>query len=141
MAIANWDPELSVGVEALDDDHRRLIETMNDVFDALLLGTSSSATHEALRTLNEYVIDHFRREEAWMAENGYPGLAGHQREHQALRAHIQRLTKREQQAGDELTLELLIVLRDWLLGHIAVSDRSAALAEHEAVQDEGQQPA
>lgn len=139
MAIADWNPDLSVGVDELDADHRRLIETMNAVFEALLLGTSSTATHQALVTLNEYVIDHFRREEAWMAANGYSGLAEHQKEHLALREHVQRLSDMERQFPNEVTLELLIVLRDWLLGHIAHSDRNAALAEHQVAQDEGQQ--
>ena len=54
MPIAMWTPELSLGVESLDADHRQLIDTLNQVFDALLFDRSSSALHGALATLNDY---------------------------------------------------------------------------------------
>jgi len=125
MPIVSWSPELSVGVDTLDADHRLLVKTINDVFDALLGGSGSSATHKALQDLGNYVREHFSREETWMAEHSFPQYEAHRKEHQALCDHITRLQRLNGEYDEQIAVELLIVLRDWLLGHIANSDRSA----------------
>lgn len=125
MPIVSWSPDLSVGVDTLDADHRQLVETINDVFDALLRGGTSSATHKALADLGGYVREHFSREEAWMAEHAFAEFEAHQKEHQAFCDHITRLQQLHGQYDEQVAVELLIVLRDWLLGHITNSDRSA----------------
>lgn len=125
MPIATWTPELSIGVESLDADHKKLIDTLNEVFDALLLGHSAASLRAALATLSHYVAEHFSREEAWMGEINDPGLPRHQREHQALRDHLERLAMQDA-SDDERSIELLMILRDWLLGHIARSDHDAS---------------
>jgi hemerythrin len=126
MPITNWNAGLSVGVEYLDADHRHLIEIMNDVFDAMMLGTDSSASRKGLQVLSTYVVDHFNREEEWMAARGFTDLVHHRHEHELLREQIAQLLKQSDQGADEVALELLVVLRDWLLRHIGVSDQSAA---------------
>lgn len=122
MPITTWTPDLSIGVPSLDADHRQLIDTLNEVFDALLLGRSSPVLRAALTTLNSYVAEHFAREEEWMCEMNAPALPGHRKEHQALRDHIERIISLRDMSDDERSIELLMVLRDWLLGHIAHSD-------------------
>lgn len=87
MPITRWNTDLSVGVEKLDTDHQQLIATMNTVFDALLQGNSASTARKALLTLQEYVNDHFLREEKWMLKNAYVELDHHKQEHDALRQH------------------------------------------------------
>lgn len=134
MPIVNWSSELSVGIETLDADHRRLLATMNHVFDSLLDGSGSSATHKALQDLGTYVFDHFSREEAWIAEHGLPEFETHRKEHQALKDQIMRLQQLQEQYDDQLSVELLIVLRDWLLGHIAHSDHGVIRAGQPALE-------
>jgi hemerythrin-like metal-binding protein len=126
MPIATWTPDLSTGVSSLDDDHKQLIDTLNEVFDALLLGRSSMILRTALSTLNDYVVEHFAREEEWMCEIDDPGLPDHRREHQALRDHIESIISLQDMSDDERSIELLVVLGDWLLGHIANSDIQTA---------------
>ncbi|MDO9597522.1 MAG: bacteriohemerythrin [Azoarcus sp.] len=126
MPIATWTPDLSIGVASLDDDHKKLIDTLNEVYDALLLDRSASILRPALNHLNHYVVDHFAREEAWMCDQNDPNLPRHLTEHLALRDHIERLIALQDMPDDERSIELLIILRNWLLGHITHSDRDAA---------------
>lgn len=126
MPIANWTPDLAIGVPSLDADHRKLIDTLNEVFDALLLGRSSSTLRPALTTLNNYVTEHFAREEAWMCKRDDPDLPRHRKEHQALRDHLERLIALQDVSDEDRSIELLMILRDWLLGHIAHSDVAAS---------------
>lgn len=128
MPIAIWTPELSLGVESLDADHQKLIDTLNLVFDAMLFDRSSSALHSALATLDNYVTEHFAREEAWMQARNHPDLARHRQQHEALRAQLALLCSIRDLSDQERSVELLMILRDWLLGHIAHSDRDASRA-------------
>ncbi len=132
MPIVSWSPDLVVGIDTLDADHRRLLETLNDVFDALLQGCGSSVTKKALQDLGTYVSDHFAREEAWMEEHALPEYEAHRKEHLALSEHILRLRHQNEQYDEQTTVELLIVLRDWLLGHIAHSDRGSIVGAQSA---------
>lgn len=126
MPIAVWTPNLSLGVPSLDADHRKLIDTMNQVFDALMFDRSSAMIHAALATLNDYVVEHFAREEAWMRERNHPDLHRHLQEHEALCTQLALLCALHDMSDQERSVELLMVLRDWFLGHIAHSDRDAA---------------
>lgn len=126
MPITLWNSDLSVGVQGLDADHQHLITTMNAVFDALIHGNSASTALRAIMTLREYMNDHFLREEEWMLETAYAGFERHKLEHDNLRQQVARLLELPAQSDDQLAVELLVVLRDWLLGHIARSDKAAA---------------
>jgi hemerythrin-like metal-binding protein len=77
-------------------------------------------------TLDDYVTEHFAREEAWMQARNHPDLARHQQEHEALRDHLALLCASRDLSDKERSVELLMILPDWLLGHIAHSDRDAS---------------
>jgi hemerythrin-like metal-binding protein len=126
MPIAIWTEDLALGVQSLDADHRKLIDTLNQVFDALLFDRSASIIRTALATLDDYVVEHFAREEAWMRERNHPDLSRHLAQHEALREQLARLFAAQELSDQERSVELLMVLRDWLLGHIAHSDREAS---------------
>mgnify|MGYP001296953226 FL=1 len=69
---------------------------------------------------------HFAREEAWTQARDHPDLARHRQEHEALRDQLALLCAMSDLSDQERSVELLMVLRDWLLGHIAHSDRDAS---------------
>ena len=61
-----WSEDLSVGVEAIDDDHRILITLLNRLYAASQKADEGKMTSEVLVDLAAYVVRHFRREETVM---------------------------------------------------------------------------
>lgn len=123
MPLMSWRPDMSVGVEALDDDHRGLFGLLNDLFDAIQAGTGGALLEPTFERLAEYCRDHFAREEALMAAGGFPDLAAHRAEHSELATRVQGLRARLSQGADEdLTTELLVLFKTWLTSHIRISD-------------------
>jgi hemerythrin len=129
MPITSWNSNLSTGHADIDDDHRLLIDAMNRVYDALMQGDCAPVLHQTLTTLQGYVEQHFGREEAWMRQIAYPNLAQHMREHDALRDQVDRLLGLRSQPAEHLGVEMLVVLKNWLIGHIGEADRAICLSK------------
>jgi len=123
MPLLNWSPDLSVGVDALDDDHRQLFALVNQVHDAIQAGCAEPLLAPLFDRLVDYAREHFRREEALMDEGHYPGLAAHREEHLLLATRVHELRRRFVGGSVEnLNLELLVLFKTWLTSHIRISD-------------------
>jgi hemerythrin len=122
MPLMHWTEDLSVGVEALDEDHRRLFAMVNRLFDALD-GGDGDLLGPLFDALVDYTRDHFAREEALMAARHYPALAAHRAEHLQLAERVHSLRDRFLGGTDEpVGQELLVLFKTWLTSHIRVSD-------------------
>jgi len=69
MPLLTWNPEMSVGVHALDEDHKRLIAMINERIP--MLAGQHDVVGGVLRRLANYTVEHFQREETFFAETKY----------------------------------------------------------------------
>lgn len=63
MPFAVWNDRISVGVETIDADHKKLIAMVNDLYDAILAGCGRKKLDSLLDHLIDYTRYHFAREE------------------------------------------------------------------------------
>jgi hemerythrin-like metal-binding protein len=77
-----WEPA-SLGDERIDGQHRQIALRLR-VLEAALGSGRVDALAPMLRALALALAEHFRDEERWMEEAGYPGIAEHARRHDAL---------------------------------------------------------
>jgi hemerythrin len=123
MDLITWTEEMSVGVKALDDDHKMLIEMLNKLNDGILAGKSSLALEDVVDGLVRYTKLHFAREERLLAQAGYPGSAAHKAEHDLMTRRVMNLQMRfENGQSLELSMEAMAFLKNWLTHHILGSD-------------------
>ena len=123
MPLMLWTEELSVGVEALDADHRQLFAMVNGLFDAIEGGTEAELLGALFDAIIDYTRDHFAREEALMAVRHYPGLAAHRIEHIQLAERVHELRRNFLAGGLEpVRQDLLVLFKTWLTSHIRVTD-------------------
>ncbi|MCP3688251.1 MAG: bacteriohemerythrin [Gammaproteobacteria bacterium] len=123
MSITSWDEGLSVNISVLDDDHKRIIDLMNQLDEALVTNTCSEQLPGIFEQLVEYVITHFRREEEYMECIKFPGLERHRLLHKNLSDKLTQLRKQlDTRDTGFLSLELSEFLRSWLFDHIAMED-------------------
>lgn len=133
MASMSWSSELSVGVQVLDDDHKKLIAMINELHAAMLQSRSNDVLGGILRRLAAYTVEHFGREEQLFVKTGYFAAVGHRREHDKLKAQVMAdIEKFESGTFRSLGLETLNFLCDWLKHHILESDKkyTAHFNEH-----------
>jgi hemerythrin-like metal-binding protein len=123
MAFFNWTDNLSVGIKALDDDHTKLVEIINSLYEAMKSGQGKEALGKTFDQLIRYTQFHFAREEDFFAKTAYPEAAAHIKEHQNLVAQARTLQTRQKSGEIALTVETLDFLRDWLGHHILETDK------------------
>lgn len=117
-----WDHVLSIGVDEIDDDHRRLVELFNLLNHAATEGESPEYLAAILEELINCTAWHFSHEERLMLKYGYEGMAEHKTEHQELIKSAKELQQIILQAGKLVEEDDLVYLERWLTQHILVDD-------------------
>ena len=118
-----WNPARIVGVQAMDDQHAIMMETMNELRLALVQGAKRTQANELLDKLIEFTRLHFWNEELLLERHGFPGLAGHRAEHRRLLAQITESAHRLQHNESLPMGDLLLFLHDWFIDHVEDVDR------------------
>lgn len=123
MALITWNDSLSVKVKQFDDQHKKLVEMLNQLFDAMKAGKGSLVVEDILKQLIAYTQTHFAAEERLMKQYCYADLETHKKEHNALVVQVLDLQKQFQDGKAVLTQNVMTFLRDWLSKHIQGVDK------------------
>lgn len=132
MALVTWSDDYSVGVKAIDAQHMKLFDILNELHGAMKGGQGPAVTGALLEKLVKYTKEHFANEERFMQIAGYPGLAEHHGHHEALTSQVGDFIARYKKGEGAINVDLLSFLRDWLKNHIQREDKSysSCLIEH-----------
>ena len=86
MPLLDWKDSYSVGVEAVDHEHRELIDLINTLHEELTTGGGSGQRDASAIFGDIYkgISSHFALEEKFMREQGYDQLADHKGDHERL---------------------------------------------------------
>ncbi|TCL59241.1 hemerythrin [Hydrogenispora ethanolica] len=121
MAI-QWTPNLAVGVTQIDDQHKELYRRIDQLLEACNQGKGRQVIGEALAFLEEYVITHFRDEEALMQRYTYPAPKYNEQktQHTFFIKKIAELKATFEKEGPGLNIIILTnrTVVEWLNGHI-----------------------
>ena len=129
MEFISWSPDYDLPHPLINAQHQALLAALNAFAAATAVDSEADPT-DTLVFLTKYTAEHFEDEERIMAQANYPHLAEHHAEHVALFEQVEARVQVFMLEGD--ATGLLDFLGDWLLGHIATSDRQLAtyLVEH-----------
>jgi hemerythrin-like metal-binding protein len=120
--LINWSINFSVEVPAMDDEHQRLIDIINNLYQAMREGRGKSALSIILDELAGYTRTHFSHEERLMQQSAYPGYAEQKSAHEALVERLMEIRGKFEE-GTALSQEVMSFLKSWLIGHIQGMDK------------------
>lgn len=126
MPLFPWDDKLKTNHPNIDSDHRKLVDLVNKLFDAMQAGKGKDACGQVLNELVSYTKTHFAMEERLMATHGYARMAEHKAEHAKLIKDVSDFKTKFDAGSLTVTASLLSYLRDWLINHISKSDKALA---------------
>lgn len=84
MALLQWQDRYSVGIAAVDHEHRELIELINRLHDELPRGAASATVESFFGDLFKAISAHFALEERFMREHRYDQFPQHKADHERL---------------------------------------------------------
>jgi hemerythrin len=123
MALMSWNNKYSVGVETLDNQHKGLMNILNELHAASMKGKAQEIASPLIRRLVALASEHFSAEEGLMASIGFSGLAAHHVSHLELTAKLAEFASRHEKGDTTLYTQLLYFIRDWLTKHMQTEDQ------------------
>ena len=122
MKNITWDDSLSVDVEEINEDHRRLVDLFNILSHSVAEGESAYYIEAVLEELINCTIWHFSHEERLMLLYKYEGFEDHKEEHGELIKGARTLQAKFHQENKLLTNDDIDYLANWLTEHIVGYD-------------------
>ena len=117
-----WGDILSVGVDEIDEDHRKLVSIFNILNHSVMERESPEYLAAVLEELINCTVWHFSHEERLMLKYGYEESEEHKAEHQELIKSAKKLQQEILQADKPVADEQVDFLENWLTEHILTAD-------------------
>ncbi len=118
-----WKDDYSVGIDSIDQQHKKLINLINQLQTAIDYSTSREFEQEALDELVDYTKTHFTYEEGLLRDNGYPGYEDHKVQHEKMFKKVEEVLSEYQHDQDSAMSNAVEFLKVWLIKHINGTDK------------------
>lgn len=120
MAYFEWEPGLNTGIETIDNQHRKIVDYINELHDAIA-EKNNEQTGIILEELIDYTVTHFTFEEGLMERGNYYCIDAHKKVHESFTNRVREYQHRYNK-GEDVSRKLLSELRVWLTNHIKRDD-------------------
>ena len=120
-----WDEgRHGVGIALIDEQHRQIIDRVNQIANAVAAKAKNDALKEMLEDMLLFACEHFAVEERLMAEHAYPDMEGHIQEHLRMYQQLNNLVKTVlRTTGRDKAALVSAYLSDWAEQHILQADK------------------
>ncbi|MBI3569755.1 MAG: hemerythrin family protein [Gammaproteobacteria bacterium] len=122
MSLIEWDEKFSVGVAAVDHEHRELIGLVNETHDRLMRPGDEAAVMDFLGEIYARISAHFALEENIMRARNYDQFDAHKADHERLLDEIRDIM--DDYEDDEYFDEEQFAqqLKTWFAEHFGTHD-------------------
>lgn len=123
----NWTKELELGIESIDDQHKKLLDIGNRINDLLAVHSDGDDNYdeiiEVIEELKEYTVYHFKTEEDIFQKYSYPEYNQHKKEHDTFIEYLNSVDYNTIDDDQRVFLkELLKKVVHWVINHIITTD-------------------
>lgn len=117
-----WEEKFSVDVPELDAYQKELLEKFNTLIDMKTNNEEAKAVTNMISDINDFSKMYFAREEKLLRQRKYPDLESHAKSHRQFVRNSISLRREIAEDINNLTMEVILDIRDWLVDHIETSD-------------------
>jgi hemerythrin len=121
MALLQWKDHYSVGIDAVDHEHKELIALINRLHDKLGAKENEDSISAFFGDLFRGISAHFALEERFMRERGYDQIAQHKADHERLLDEIRDIMD-DFEEHEVASAELTTRLDAWFSRHFETHD-------------------
>jgi len=118
-----WNDDYSVGIDSIDQQHKKLLNLINQLQTAVDYSTGEEFERDALDELVDYTKTHFTYEEGLMRDNDYPEFEPHKAQHEKMFKKVEDVLAEYEEDHDTAMSNAVEYLKYWLINHINGTDK------------------
>lgn len=124
----SWDKTLETGNPSIDEQHKSLINAVNELLDSCSQGKGRSEVEKTLKFLQDYVVKHFNDEEKLQIKSNYPDYKAHKEKHEAFKKTVDDIVQEFNRSGASIPIVAKVnsSVAGWLISHIKSEDKKVA---------------
>lgn len=122
MPLLKWQPAYTLGIPAVDHEHRELIDMINETYELMEASSEPAAIERCLEDIHAGISAHFALEEKYMRDAGYEEYEAHKEEHEDLLDQIREIMESYMADPESGAKTLESDLADWFGLHFATFD-------------------
>ncbi|GFK93861.1 Bacteriohemerythrin [Fundidesulfovibrio magnetotacticus] len=123
MSMLAWNDRLAVNIKEIDDQHKKLVDMINKLHDAMKGGKADAVVLGIVDEMKKYAASHFATEERHMKAHAYPEFAAHKAEHDKFVAKVLQVEADCKSGKCAMSMDILNFLSNWLVNHIKGTDK------------------
>lgn len=123
--LMKWDSRIMLGVKSIDDQHKVLVDLINDLHKAMKTRSLNNVASAGaiVDELVSYTETHFKYEEGLFKKYNYAAKDEHMKIHRDLVAEVVDFQQNFKSGKATLSVELMDFLKKWLNDHIKKEDK------------------
>lgn len=121
--VFHWSDIYSLGITELDEQHKKIVDIINSLHEAIGAGRDREILSQSLQDLINDAETHFKYEEDLLKAHAYPDVDAHKALHGQLAGQVLDMQKGYQNRQIDLSVEMTIYLKNWLSDHILRIDQ------------------
>lgn len=124
----NWDKSLETGNLVIDEQHKAIIGSINELLEACSQGKGRIEVENTLKFLQDYVVKHFNDEERLQLKANYPEYNSHKEKHDKFKKTVVEIADEFKKNGASIQLVAKVnsSIAGWLITHIKNDDKKVA---------------
>ena len=123
MSFIEWKDDYSVNVQEIDEQHKKLVQMINDLHEAMVSGHGQDIMRDLVNRIVEYSQVHFATEEKYMELYQFSEYEEHKKEHDVFSREANELNEKMNKFGFVLPMNVMYFLSNWLTTHILETDK------------------
>ena len=126
--LVAWCDDFMVGNRQIDAQHKELVRMTNEFYAGVQMGGVMAKVYfmKTIQGAVQYVKTHFATEEEIMQKVAYPLFAEHKQQHEDFVAEVAQQVQIFEKEDNPDPAGFVKYLMDWVLQHIADSDKKYA---------------
>ncbi|HIJ59178.1 MAG TPA: bacteriohemerythrin [Nitrospirae bacterium] len=121
--FVKWSDVFKVNISKIDEQHKELFKLVNGLYEAWKNNKPKDVVGNLLNGLINYTATHFKTEEDYFQQYGYPETSTHIEAHKALVKQALELKDKFERGELKLNIEIMNFLKNWLNNHILRADK------------------
>jgi hemerythrin len=120
-----WKDAYLIGVEQIDQQHKMLIRTLENLLKRCEQGEAKEGCKQAIAFMKGYAVNHFHAEELFQQSISFPFAQQHHRLHETFKVtlHEMDMDLLRSDYSDEKIQEIVTFLTRWWIYHIVREDK------------------